>query len=60
MALLPDLFRRYTTELWYILLAPFWFFVFMLVWTPFHSEEALDVHRRPYDSSPPDPPFPAA
>jgi hypothetical protein len=45
MAVLPDLFRRYTTELWYILLAPFFFFVFMLVWTPFHSEAALDMGR---------------
>lgn len=45
MNVLSDLFRRYTTELWYILLSPFFFFVFMLVWTPFHCEETLDMGR---------------
>ena len=45
MSTLPDLFRRYTTELWYILLSPFFFFVFMLVWLPFRSEENLDMGR---------------
>ena len=45
MTALSDLFRRYTTELWYVFHAPFFFFVFMLVWTPFHSEEALDMGR---------------
>lgn len=45
MNALPDLFRRYTTELWYIFLSPFFFFIFMLVWVPFRTETVLDMGR---------------
>ena len=43
--MLPNLFRRYTNELWYIFHVPFFFFVFMVVWQPFHSETDLDMGR---------------
>lgn len=45
MNALPDLFRRFSTELWYIFLSPFFFFVFMLVWLPFRTETVLDMGR---------------
>lgn len=43
--MLPPIFRRYTNELWYIFHAPFFFFVFMVVWMPFRSETDLDMGR---------------
>ena len=43
--MLPNLFRRYTNELWYIFHVPFFFFVFMVVWQPFHCEADLDMGR---------------
>ena len=43
--MLPPVFRRYTNELWYIFHAPFFFFVFMVVWMPFRSEADLDMGR---------------
>ena len=43
--MLPPIFRRYTNELWYIFHAPFFFFVFMVVWMPFRSEADLDMGR---------------
>lgn len=45
MSALPPLFRHFTNELWYIFHLPFFFFVFMVVWVPFHSETDLDMGR---------------
>ena len=45
MSALPPLFRHFTNELWYIFHLPFFFFVFMVVWIPFHSETDLDMGR---------------
>jgi hypothetical protein len=42
---LPDLFRRYSTQLWYILLSSAFFFVFMVVYQPFGVREAFDMGR---------------
>ena len=41
----PELFRRYPTQLWYIFLPAAFFFIFMVVYQPFGSAEALDMGR---------------
>ena len=45
MVELPDLFRRYSTQLWYIVLSAAFFFVFMVVYQPFGVHEAFDMGR---------------
>ena len=45
MSAVSPLFRRFANELWYVFHVPFFFFVFMVVWVPFHSETDLDMGR---------------
>ena len=45
MQKIPDIFSRYTTQLWYILLIPFFFFGFIVVYRPFDTTAALDMGR---------------
>lgn len=42
---IPDIFKKYTTQLWYILLTPLLFFVIMVVYRPFDSPQTLDFER---------------
>ena len=42
---LPAIFRKYTTQLWYIFLSAAFFFVFMVVYQPFGTKEAFDMGR---------------
>lgn len=45
MQRIPDIFSRYTTQLWYILMIPFFFFGFIVVYRPFDMSTALDMGR---------------
>ena len=45
MKTLPNIFRKYTTQLWYIFLTPALFFIIMGVYRPFGNPEALDMGR---------------
>ena len=45
MKTLPEIFEKYTTQLWYIFLTPASFFVIMGVYRPFGNPEALDMDR---------------
>lgn len=45
MKTLPEIFEKYTTQLWYIFLIPASFFVIMGVYRPFGNPEALDMDR---------------
>ncbi|MBO4657280.1 MAG: LytTR family transcriptional regulator [Bacteroidales bacterium] len=42
---LPDLFGRFTTQLWYMLFPAGFFFTFIVVYRPFGSAELLDMGR---------------
>lgn len=42
---IPAIFRKYTTQLWYIFLSAAFFFVFMVVYQPFGTKEAFDMGR---------------
>ena len=45
MSKLPDIFKKYTTYLWYILLSSTFFFFFVAIYEPFRMKEALDMGR---------------
>lgn len=45
MKTFPEIFKKYTTQLWYIFLTPAMFFVIMGVYRPFGNPEALDMGR---------------
>ena len=45
MSNLPDILRKYTTQLWYILFSTVFFFVFMVAYQPFGTKEAFDMGR---------------
>lgn len=45
MSDLPDILRKYTTQLWYILFSTVFFFVFMVAYQPFGTKEAFDMGR---------------
>ena len=45
MVELPPIFRRFPTQLWYVLLSSVFFFFFVVVYQPFHMAEALDMGR---------------
>ena len=42
---LPTIFRRYSTQLWYIFFSSVFFFFFMAVYQPFGTPEAFDMGR---------------
>ena len=42
---LPELFRKYTTQLWYIIFSSAFFFFFMVAYQPFGVAEAFDMGR---------------
>lgn len=42
---LPELYGKFTTHLWYMLFPALFFFTFIVVYTPFGSEEMLDMGR---------------
>lgn len=42
---LPAIFRKYTTQLWYIIFSSAFFFLFMAVYQPFGTPEAFDMGR---------------
>lgn len=42
---LPELFRKYTTQLWYIVFPAAFFFLFMIAYQPFGVAEAFDMGR---------------
>lgn len=42
---LPDLFGKFTTQLWYMLFPAGFFFTFIVVYRPFGSAELLDMGR---------------
>lgn len=45
MNTLPAIFRKYSTQLWYILFSTVFFFIFMVVYEPFGTKEAFDMGR---------------
>lgn len=42
---MPPIFRKYTTQLWYALLSPAFFFFFVVVYRPFEMPQSLDMGR---------------
>lgn len=42
---LPDIFRKYTNHLWYILISSTFFFFFVAIYEPFRMREALDMGK---------------
>ena len=45
MNTLPDIFKKYTTYLWYIFLSATFFFFFVAIYEPFRMRQALDMGR---------------
>ena len=45
MKTLPEIFRKYLTQLWYVVLTPVMFFIIMGVYRPFGNPEALNMGR---------------
>lgn len=45
MNTLPDIFRKYTNHLWYILISSTFFFFFVTVYEPFRMRPVLDMGR---------------
>lgn len=45
MTELPQIFRRFSTQLWYVLLSTAFFFFFLMVYQPFGAAHALDMGR---------------
>ena len=45
MNALPALFRKYSTQLWYIVFSAVFFFAFMVAYRPFGTEEAFEMGR---------------
>lgn len=45
MTELPHIFRKFSTQLWYVLLSSAFFFFFVVVYQPFGMAQALDMGR---------------
>lgn len=45
MKTLPEIFSKYTTQLWYIFIVPILFFIIMAVYRPFGNPQTLDMGR---------------
>ena len=45
MTELPSIYRRFSTQLWYVLLSAAFFFYFMAVYQPFGTAQALEMGR---------------
>lgn len=41
----PEIFKKFTTQLWYVFLTPLLFFIIMGVYRPFENPAALDMGR---------------